>query len=99
MAVFRDKKNGSRYVQFRYTDWKGQRQQKMKRGFSTKKEVQNWEREFLMKKQADVDMTFIVHSFLSKHAARHCVPVHVSFHKTTFAVHIHLQKLDVTLVP
>lgn len=37
MAVFRDKKNGSWYVQFRYTDWKGQRQQKMKRGFSTKK--------------------------------------------------------------
>ena len=58
MAVFRDKKNGSWYVQFRYTDWKGQRQQKMKRGFSTKKEAQNWEREFLMKKQADVDMTF-----------------------------------------
>ena len=58
MAVFRDKKNGSWYVQFRFTDWKGQRQQKMKRGFSTKKEAQNWEREFLMKKQADVDMTF-----------------------------------------
>ncbi len=58
MAVFRDKKNGSWYVQFRFTDWKGQRQQKLKRGFSTKKEAQNWEREFLMKKQADVDMTF-----------------------------------------
>lgn len=37
---------------------KGQHQQKLKRGFSTKKEAQNWERQFLMKKQADVDMTF-----------------------------------------
>lgn len=58
MAVFRDKKNGSWYVQFRLMDWKGQHQQKLKRGFSTKKEAQNWERQFLMKKQADVDMTF-----------------------------------------
>lgn len=58
MAVFRDKKNGSWYVQFRFMDWKGQHQQKLKRGFSTKKEAQNWERQFLMKKQADVDMTF-----------------------------------------
>ena len=30
----------------------------MKRGFATKKEAQTWEREFLMQKQADVNMTF-----------------------------------------
>lgn len=54
MAAFKDKKNGSWYVQFRYTDWRGERQQKLKRGFATKKEAQAWEREFLMQKQADV---------------------------------------------
>ena len=32
MAAFKDKKNGSWYVQFRYTDWRGERQQKLKRG-------------------------------------------------------------------
>ena len=48
MAAFKDKKNGSWYVQFRYTDWRGERQQKLKRGFATKKEAQAWEREFLM---------------------------------------------------
>lgn len=58
MAAFKDKKNGSWYVQFRYTDWRGERQQKLKRGFSTKKEAQAWEREFLMQKQADVNMSF-----------------------------------------
>lgn len=58
MAAFKDKKNGSWYVQFRYTDWKGERRQKFKRGFATKKEAQTWEREFLMQKQADVNMTF-----------------------------------------
>lgn len=54
MAAFKDKKNGSWYVQFRYTDWRGERQQKLKRGFATKKDAQAWEREFLMQKQADV---------------------------------------------
>ena len=58
MAAFKNKANGTWYVQVRYTDWKGERQQKLKRGFATKKEAQAWEREFLMQKQADVNMTF-----------------------------------------
>ena len=39
MAAFKNKANGTWYVQFRYTDWKGERQQKLKRGFATKKEA------------------------------------------------------------
>lgn len=58
MAAFKNEKNGTWVVQFRYTDWKGERQQKFKRGFATKKEAQEWEREFLMQNQADVSMTF-----------------------------------------
>lgn len=37
MAAFKNEKNGTWFVQFRYTDWKGERQQKFKRGFATKK--------------------------------------------------------------
>lgn len=58
MAAFKNKENGTWYVQFRYTDWKGERQQKLKRGFATKKEAQAWKREFLIEKQADINMTF-----------------------------------------
>lgn len=29
MAAFKNEKNGTWYVQFRYTDWKGERQQKV----------------------------------------------------------------------
>ena len=58
MAAFKDKKNGSWYVQFRYVDWKGERQQKLKRGFATKHEALDWEREFLMQKRCDPNMTF-----------------------------------------
>lgn len=63
MAAFKNKDNGTWYVQFRYTDWRGERQQKLKRGFATKKEALTWEREFLMEKQADINMTF--ESFVS----------------------------------
>ena len=58
MGAFRNKENGTWYVQFRYTDWRGERQQKLKRGFATKREAQAWERAFLMEKQADVNMSF-----------------------------------------
>ena len=42
----------------RYTDWKGERKQKCKRGFATRKEALEWERKFLQQKQADVEMAF-----------------------------------------
>ena len=58
MGAFKNEKNGTWYVQFRYTDWQGLRQQKLKRGFATKREAQAWERVFLMQKQADVNMSF-----------------------------------------
>lgn len=64
MGVFKNDKNGTWFVQFRYTDWKGERQQKFKRGFATKREAQDWEREFLMKKQADVTMLFSAYAEL-----------------------------------
>lgn len=58
MAAFKNKDNGTWYVQFRYTDWKGERQQKLKRGFATKREALEWERAFLTEKKANVTMPF-----------------------------------------
>lgn len=58
MAAFKNEKNGTWYVQFRYTDWKGERQQKLKRGFATKREALEWERAFLTEKKADITMPF-----------------------------------------
>ena len=54
MAVFKNKDNGSWYVMTRYTDWKGERKQKCKRGFATKKEATEWERIFHMQKASDL---------------------------------------------
>jgi len=57
MSVYKDKKTGKWYVMCWYDDWRGERKQKCKRGFPTKKAAQSWEREFLMQEQADLDMT------------------------------------------
>lgn len=58
MAAFRNESNGTWYVVFRYDDWKGERKQKCKRGFATRAQALEWERQFLQEKRADVDMTF-----------------------------------------
>lgn len=57
MAAFKDK-SGSWFTSFRFTDWKGERHQKLKRGFPTKREALEWERQFLQQKTADLTMTF-----------------------------------------
>ncbi len=58
MSVYKNADSGTWYAMCWFTDWKGERKQKCKRGFATKRDAQTWEWEFLMQKQADVTMTF-----------------------------------------
>ena len=58
MPVYKNKDNGTWYVLTRYLDWKGERKQKCKRGFETKREAQEWERVFQQQSAADMDMKF-----------------------------------------
>lgn len=58
MSVYKDESKRTWYVMVRYDNWKGERKQKCKRGFSTKKEAQEWERCFLLQTSADMDMFF-----------------------------------------
>jgi integrase len=58
MPANRDKKTGKWNCQFYYTDWTGKNVKKMKRGFETKKEAQDWERHFKLEKASSLDMTF-----------------------------------------
>ena len=57
MPVYKNEKNGTWYVMARYKDWRGERKQKCQRGFTTKREAQEWERQFQLQKQANMDMT------------------------------------------
>ena len=56
MSAYKDKTQGTWYVIFRYIDWTGKKTQKLKRGFKTKKEALNFEKEFIRKTAADMKM-------------------------------------------
>ena len=58
MKAERDPKTGKWLIQYRYTDWQGKRRKSMKRGFETKREAEEWLREFLQKKSVDFNMKF-----------------------------------------
>ena len=58
MPSYKDKKNGTWFCSFYYTSWTGERNRKVKRGFKTKKESQEWEIKFLSQKKGDMNITF-----------------------------------------
>ena len=58
MAVYIDEEKGTWRVIYRYTDWAGKVKQTQKRGFKTRREAQQWERETMLKKESKLDMTF-----------------------------------------
>ena len=58
MPAYKDKQRNTWSAQFTYKDWTGETKRCMKRGFSTKHDALQWEREFLLKKTGSVDMTF-----------------------------------------
>jgi len=65
MAVYKD---GNKWkVYYRYTDWQGNKKQTTKRGFSTKRDAQAWEREELNKTATNLNMTF--ESFVDTYTA------------------------------
>lgn len=60
MSVYKDKKTKNWVVTLRYTDLNGQEKRRAKRGFKTKREAVEWEREFLsgIEEQEQIDMKF-----------------------------------------
>lgn len=56
MPVYKDEKRNTWYCKCNYRDWLGESKSKMKRGFATKKEALEWEREFLQRQSASMDM-------------------------------------------
>ena len=54
----KDLKTGKWLIQYRYTDWQGNRKKSTKRGFNTKREAEEWLQTFLVTQQADFNMMF-----------------------------------------
>ena len=58
MSVYKDTQRGTWYSKLRYRDWKGEVHWATKRGFSTKREATQWERDFHQKRSKDLCMSF-----------------------------------------
>ena len=58
MPAYKEKDSKTWYVSVRYEDWTGKKTRKVKRGFQSKREALEWERKFLLKENASLDMTF-----------------------------------------
>jgi integrase len=58
MSVYKDEERNTWYVSVRYSNWQGERKQKVKRGFGTRRDALAWERNFLQVQQADLSMIF-----------------------------------------
>lgn len=58
MPAYKNKESGSWYVVTQYTDWTGERKQKCKRGFKTRREALEWEQKFQQQSAGDLDMSF-----------------------------------------
>ena len=56
MAIYKNESNNTWYVMARYQDWTGERKQKCKRGFATKREAAQWEQQFILQKKASMVM-------------------------------------------
>lgn len=58
MTVEKDPKTDKWLIQYRYKDWTGKNRKSTKRGFKTKREAEEWYRDFLMKQNQSCDMKF-----------------------------------------
>lgn len=58
MGIYKDSKQGTWYVKTYYTNWQGQKKQKMKRGFKLQREAKEWERTFLEQFSKNPDISF-----------------------------------------
>lgn len=90
MPVFKNEDNGTWYVMARYVNWKGERKQKCKRGFATKKEAQEWERMFQLQNSSDLDMSF--EAFTELYISKQNLKLFPSVLRTLIRVQLHSHK-------
>ena len=58
MPCYKDDVRGTYFVKFYYTNWQGEKKQKLKRGFKLQRDAKEWERNFLDQFATNPDITF-----------------------------------------
>lgn len=70
MPVYKDSNNGTWIARFYYTNWKGERKQKTKRGFNRQADAKAYEREFLAEAESGSGKCELLFSTLCKEYLR-----------------------------
>ena len=58
MPAYKDDERGTWFVKFQYKNWKDEKKWITKRGFKTKREALQWEKEYRLKQQGSIEMSF-----------------------------------------
>lgn len=58
MAAYKDQKRNTWFAKFQYKNWSGEQKWVTKRGFATKREALQYERDFMARQSGSLDMTF-----------------------------------------
>lgn len=58
MPAYKDSERNTWYVKFKYKNWKNEEKWVTKRGFKTRRDAVQWEREFQLQQQGSIEMSF-----------------------------------------
>lgn len=58
MPCYKDNVRGTYFVKTYYTNWQGEKKQKLKRGFKLQRDAKEWERNFLEQFATSPDISF-----------------------------------------
>ena len=58
MPAYKDDERNTWFVKFQYKNWKDEKKWVTKRGFKTKREALQWEKEFQLQQQGSIEMSF-----------------------------------------
>lgn len=58
MPAYKDPDRNTWFAKFQYKNWKNEKKWVTKRGFKTKREALQWEKDFLLQQEGSVDMSF-----------------------------------------
>ena len=101
MPAYKDSNTGTWFVKFYCKDWTGENKQIKKRGFATKREALDYERNYKIRQENNLDMTFGEFWKLYTEDVKNRVKINVksslSASKTGILVHREYPKVCVNL--
>ena len=82
MPAYKDSKTGTWFVKFYCKDWTGENKQIKKRGFATKREALDYERNYKIRQENNLDMTFGEFWKLYTGCEKLCQTQHMAYQRT-----------------